>query len=88
MAERGGGIAIHITGDLNPSILGHLRVEFARLDATVEAPPDLKFAVITVPVAHGFPAIEHAIRRATKGAVEWYFGNVYDDHDRPLNWWA
>jgi hypothetical protein len=19
---------------------------------------------------------------------EWYFGNVYDEDDRPLNWWT
>jgi len=88
ITERGGAVAIHVTGSVDASIVGRLHDEFAPLGASVEAPPDLRFAVVTVEVAQGFAAIENAVERAISGAVEWHFGNVYDDQDRPLNWWT
>ena len=92
VARRGGSVAIHVTGRLDQSVVDRLRDEFAPLGATVEAPQDLRFAVVTVQVTHGFPAIERATERAietaTRGTVEWHFGNVYDEQGKPLNWWS
>jgi hypothetical protein len=45
--------------------------------------------MITVPVTAGFAAVEEA--EGTWAAANdsvWYFGKVYDEHDRPLSWWT
>jgi Domain of unknown function (DUF4265) len=90
--SRGGNVAIHIwsRSDLSPDQIGSLRDRFSRLGGIAEVPRRAKFAVVTVPVASGFPAIEEAIKDwvDAQEAVEWYYGNVYDADDRPLNWWA
>ncbi|MEV4624398.1 DUF4265 domain-containing protein [Asanoa sp. NPDC049573] len=73
----------------SPAALDALRRSMAPLDALVEAPADLRFLVVTVPVTALFTAIEQALTTwsdRTPGS-SWYFANVYDDQDQPLDWW-
>ena len=48
---------------------------------------DKRFIVVTVPVSAGFPVIEAVVVEWTSSNnSEWYYGNVYDEDDRPLGW--
>jgi hypothetical protein len=50
-------------------------------------PTNGRFIVVTVPATAGFAAVEDAIETWASGNdSDWYFGNVYDEDDRPLNW--
>jgi hypothetical protein len=89
--DRGGNVCLVIfpsdpsTAETN---IDQLRATFARLGGTTESPPDGRFIVVTVPVAAGFPSIERAVQDwLNEVEGEWSFGNVYDEDDRPLNWW-
>jgi hypothetical protein len=65
-------------------------VKFDPLRGLVEAPAHRRFAVVTVPVSAGFPAIEAAIAgwmSIRADTAEWFFGNVYDDDGHALQWW-
>jgi hypothetical protein len=66
-----------------------LRSVFGQLGGQVEMPAGRRFIVITVPVTVGFSAVEDAVGTwASDNDSDWYFGNVYDEDDRPLNWWT
>lgn len=81
-------MSLHVSEQLRPDVLERLRLAFDPLDGEVEAPPDLRFAVITVPVSAGFSAIEAAVTTAlAPTGTGWAFGNVYGDDNAPLNWW-
>ena len=56
----------------------------ARRDGNLE-----HVAVWTIPVKSGFKNIEAAIAKACSLLKEptWWYGNVYDAQDNPLNWW-
>lgn len=90
--RRGGNVALHVyTRDsFAPQDLDALRAAFAPLAGFVEAPANGRFAVVTIPVSSGFPAIEASIETWVAGRddVEWNFGNVYDETGRPLDWWT
>ena len=65
-----------------------LRSAFGRLGGVVEMPTNGRFIVVTVPATAGFAAVEDAMETwASDNDSDWYFGNVYDEDDRPLNWW-
>jgi Domain of unknown function (DUF4265) len=71
-----------------PGEIAALRRTFDRLGGLVEMPANGRFIVITVPVAAGFPAVEEAVSAwAARTNSDWFYGNVYDENDRPLNWW-
>lgn len=88
---RGGNVAVHIYAKpaLEQRDVDDLRRRFEAIRGLVEAPAHLRFAVVTVPVSAGFPAIEAALHAwmSTRTGTEWFFGNVYDDDDVPLRWW-
>jgi hypothetical protein len=89
---RGGNIAAHMYA-LDPfpeASLLCLRQDFEPLGGMVEWPATRKFAVVTVPVTVGFPAIEGLVQSFTAqhDGAEWNFGNVYNDAGSPLNWWS
>ena len=90
--DRGRNVAAHIysPGALPDAGLLDLRSIFVCLGGTVEWPATKRFAVITVPVAVGFPAIEEPIEGFVikYNGTEWNFGNVYDRDGSPLEWWA
>ena len=46
-------------------------------------------AVWTIPVTATFSAIEDAMNRVTELVPDsgWWYGNVYDENDNPLDWW-
>jgi hypothetical protein len=54
----------------------------------VELDPSGRWLVATLAVAVGFVEIERLLGqwRESTGA-DWAYTNVYDDQDRPLNWW-
>lgn len=91
VVEPGGNLAIHIyfRPPVSKSDLEALKSVFAPLAGIVEAPPDGRFAVVTVNVSAGFPAVEGAMADWMTGRqdAEWNFGNVYDEAGRPLGWW-
>ena len=87
---RGGNLSVLVYGEHLADFLAELRRTFAAIGGTVEAPDDLAFVVATVPVAAGFSTVERAVGEALDGApgAQWFYGNVYDELDQPLNWWA
>ena len=56
----------------------------ARRDGNLE-----HVAVWTIPAKNGFKKIEEAIDKACELLQEptWWYGNVYDAQNNPLNWW-
>ncbi|GIF50341.1 uncharacterized protein DUF4265 [Asanoa ferruginea] len=90
--ERGGNVAAvaYLQPEARSSAaLDTLRTSMEPLGALVESPPDLHFLVVTVPVTATFNAIEGALTtwsESTPGS-SWYFANVFDADDKPLNWW-
>ena len=56
----------------------------ARRDGNIE-----HVAVWTISVESGFKAIERSIEQACELLEDpaWWYGNVYDSNDNPINWW-
>jgi len=56
----------------------------ARRDGAIE-----RAAVWTIPVSTGFEAIEAAMEAVVSliSGSSWLYGNVYDENEKPLNWW-
>ncbi|XAL99588.1 DUF4265 domain-containing protein [Phycisphaeraceae bacterium D3-23] len=48
-----------------------------------------KAAVWTIPISATFVAIEEAMEKVIELVPDsgWWYGNVYDENDNPLNWW-
>jgi hypothetical protein len=66
---------------------GMLVTAFAARGGVVEAPPNRRFIVVTVPVAAGFEAVEAAMRSwVANRDCPWAHGNVYDGDGQPLCW--
>jgi hypothetical protein len=92
VVRRGGNVAVHIYSKppLEQRDIEDLEERFDPLGGLVEAPAHRRFAVVTVPVSVGFPAVESAIAGWTSvrtDTAEWFFGNVYDDDGASLEWW-
>ena len=87
--EYGGNVSVKISDSENiidklqslDEILSHVG---ARRDGNLE-----HIAVWTIPVKIGFQKIEVAVTKACDLLNEptWWYGNVYDSQDNPLNWW-
>lgn len=93
VVSRGGNVAIHLwpgPREFTEDDIRSLKSGFRDLGGRVEAPERARFVVVTVPVAVGFPTIEAVVKDwvGRRKGVEWYFGNVYDERGRPLDWWA
>jgi hypothetical protein len=87
---RGGNVCLVIYPRTPPDddAVTALQEAFGRLAGLVETPADKRFVVVTVPVSAGFPAIAAIVIEWTSlNDAEWYYGNVYDEDDRPLGWW-
>ncbi|WP_329086147.1 DUF4265 domain-containing protein [Actinomadura citrea] len=88
--QRGGNVAVQAApvADFDISDVDRLREAMIPLRGLVEAPADLRFVVVTVPAAAGFPRIESIMDEwATTANAQWWYGNVTDDEGAPLNWW-
>jgi hypothetical protein len=50
---------------------------------------NVRLRILTIPVAAGFPAVEAELDAAVRDlpGSSWAYGNVYDETDRPLDWW-
>ncbi len=91
VVQRGGNLAVlsYTGSDVASDALDALREGFRALGGKVEVPPDGRFVVITVPVTAGFASVEAEMSAwAVRTGYDWHFGNVYDEADRPLNWWS
>ncbi len=92
VTRRGGNLAVLSYAESGQPMTENdarlLRQAMTSLEGVVEMPEDGRFLVVTVPVAATFPAVEAAMdqwKRQT--GRDWTYGNVYDEHDQPLNWW-
>lgn len=87
--KRGGNLGVLFFGANLVDVIGPLRNAFDRIGGRTAAPDDSSLVVATVSVSVGFEAVESAIRQGLIDSVgvEWFYGNVYDEHDQPLNWW-
>jgi hypothetical protein len=88
--RRSGNLCLRIypAGVPTDSDVEPLTAAFAQLDGIVEMPANRRFIVITVPVTAGFPTVQAAVSAWTDAhSCNWDYGNVYDEHDQPLNWW-
>lgn len=88
--EYGGNVSVKIsdTRSINkklPEIDSILSKVNSRRDGNLE-----HIAVWTIPVESGFEAIEAAVSKACELLEEpvWWYGNVYDSQDNPINWWV
>ena len=87
--EYGGNVSVKISDIENiidklqslDEILSHVS---ARRDGNLK-----HVAVWTIPVSVGFQKIEVAVAKACNLLKEptWWYGNVYDSQNNPLNWW-
>ena len=87
--EYGGNVSVKISDtspiiERLPEIDGFLSKVNARRDGNLEY-----VAVWTIPVESGFEAIEVAVAKACELLEEpaWWYGNVYDSQNNPINWW-
>jgi hypothetical protein len=87
--DRGGNLGVHFYGSNLRDVIKPLRDAFEMIGGRTEAPDDASLVVATVPASAGFESVESAIRQGLFDSVgvEWFYGNVYDEHDQPLNWW-
>jgi hypothetical protein len=91
VTRRAGNLAIQLfsSSSIGP-LMEELRALAVSLGGTVDGNID-RAAVLTVPVAAGFPRIEAALSELCNrhAGLEWYFGNVYDSLDgvTSLRWW-
>ncbi|MFD4909760.1 DUF4265 domain-containing protein [Kitasatospora purpeofusca] len=80
VVEQGENWCIQVPGlgRLGPESFAALRDAVADLPGLAEAPPDLRFAVVTVRRAVGLPTIERVMDTWAAGidGVEWWFGNA------------
>lgn len=84
--SRGGNIAVQLYGEHETvdAITPGIEALGGWLDGQ-----NWGLTVFTVPYRDGFTALEAVLNAfvAEHPGVEWYYGNVYDADDRPLNWW-
>jgi len=87
--EYGGNVSVKISDTSRiienlPEIDGILSEVSARRDGNLE-----HVAVWTIPVELGFKAIEASVTKACELLEEpvWWYGNVYDSKNNPINWW-
>lgn len=86
VVEQGGNLCIQTAGHghFSPESFAELRHAVEELGGLAEAPPDLRFIVVTVVRELGLPAIEQVMDTWVAGidGVEWWFGNG-DQADSP-----
>ena len=92
VTKRGGNLAIQIFSE--DSIAKHLP-QLSSIAESLGGALDGNIsqgAVLTIPVATGFPTIQAALNSfvQTAPSCSWYYGNVYSSTDgtTPLLWWA
>jgi Domain of unknown function (DUF4265) len=87
--ERGGNVAVQLYTRQPQAEVEELLDEVEDKGGWLDGYHAGRLAVFTFPVTAGFEAIEGVVDAyARRHDEEWYYGNVYDDHDQPLNWWV
>ena len=87
--ERGGNVAVQVYTQQPQAEVEKLLAEVEGNGGWLDGYHAGRLAVFTFPVTTGFEAIESIVSAYTRRhEEEWYYGNVYDDQDQPLNWWA
>ncbi|MFJ4678516.1 DUF4265 domain-containing protein [Kitasatospora sp. NPDC088783] len=79
VVERGGNLCVQAyrQGRFTPESFAELRKAVDALDGLAEAPPDLRFVVVTVSRSVGLPVIEQLMDSwaASGQGIEWWIGN-------------
>ena len=87
--QRGGNVAVQVTTQQAQAEVQKLVADVEGIGGWLDGYHAGRLAVFTFPMRTGFEAIESVIDAyARRHGEEWYYGNVYDDHDEPLNWWV
>jgi hypothetical protein len=90
--QRGGMLAavvVFVGDEQKQEAVRQLDPEVQSLGGVCEGGPG-RALVFSVPVATGFPTTEAFFEEACRRfpGAQWYFGNVYGDDGKPLNWWV
>lgn len=90
VVRRGGNIAVVAYAQEGTDLCVQAGLLMSDLEGLghVEVPADGRWLVATVPVTVGFAKLEQVLATwKQQSGIEWFFGNVYDEDDAPLNWW-
>jgi hypothetical protein len=86
--KRGGNVAIQVYTEQPRTEVEKLLDQVEDKGGWLDGYQAGNLVVLTFPVTTGFEAIESVVDAyARRHDEEWYYGNVYDDDDQPLNWW-
>lgn len=85
--SRGGCIAVRVyKGSASADVLERFRESASAIGGKVDGELE-GFVVVTFPPTATFPMIEEIMTVPSRSGVEWEYGNVYDEHGRPIGWW-
>jgi hypothetical protein len=90
VVERGGNVSFTVSANPIDELRAHLVRELAALGGVCDG-SITNAAVFPVPVRVGFAAIERVINEAMAAhpnADGWWYGNVYGEDGKPLEWWT
>lgn len=92
VVSRGGNLAVRFTCADEPQFetaTAFLSGRLAEMDGYLDATMAARGLTYTIPLRDGFAAIERVFGEALTRfpGSAWWFGNVYDANDQPLNWW-
>jgi hypothetical protein len=95
LISRGGNLALRFVVHQDhvvdrESAREYLDGEFAEYGGQLDGTIGNSGLTYTVPVSAGFEEIERIMESAKERFPKsaWWYGNVYDNSDQPLNWWV
>jgi len=89
IVERGGNLAVKLfLEDVPRAAVERLLDRVEAIGGWLDGFVGGRLVVLTFPVASGFPRVEALLNGfVAEHGGGWYYGNVHDEHDRPLDWW-
>jgi hypothetical protein len=89
LLERGGNVAVQVYTRQPEDEVGRLIEEVGARGGWLDGYMPGSLAIFTFPMSAGFARIHEVFDGyGRRHDEEWYYGNVYDDQDQPLKWWA
>jgi hypothetical protein len=90
--ERGGNICVWLFFSVREHLTGAYASEATNAIQAIGGTREggtKQSLIFLFPISVGFKAIEQAMHRVTEGipGADWSYGNVYDLHGKPINWW-